>query len=155
MKIWETFMPRSHRELQRARFYLGGAARVAVNCYEKNNKKEPDLLWDRDMYARLDLADAWAIIGPVNSYVPTSNLKLMFHQRVCMNGGNQCEDTIKPSACAATIRKNDAMHNDTSTGCLTGPNNFGATAKWKCSLDFGTQNSSFIRRYACPTRNFQ
>jgi len=33
------------------------------NCYEKNNKAEPDLMWDLDMYARLDLADAWAIIG--------------------------------------------------------------------------------------------
>ena len=48
------------------------------NCYEKNNKTEPDLMWDLDVYARLDLADAWAIIGPVNWYGPTSNLKLMF-----------------------------------------------------------------------------
>ena len=65
------------------------------NCYEKNNKKEPDLMWDLDMYARLDLADAWAIIGPINWYAPTSNLKLMFDRLVCMNGGNPREDTIK------------------------------------------------------------
>ena len=65
------------------------------NCYEKNNKKEPDLMWDVDMYARLDLADAWAIIGPVNWYAPTSNLKLMFDRLVCMNGGNPREKTIK------------------------------------------------------------
>jgi multimeric flavodoxin WrbA len=65
------------------------------NCYEKNNKKEPDLMWDLDMYARLDLADAWAIIGPVNWYAPTSNLKLMFDRLVCMNGGNPREETIK------------------------------------------------------------
>src|SRR6266513_26496 len=64
------------------------------NCYEKNNKKEPDLMWDLDMYARLDLADAWAIIGPINWYAPTSNLKLMFDRLVCTNGGNPCEDTI-------------------------------------------------------------
>nr|MBA3804538.1 flavodoxin family protein [Acidobacteriota bacterium] len=32
-------------------------------------------MWDLDMYARLDLADAWAIIAPVNWYAPTSNLK--------------------------------------------------------------------------------
>ena len=63
------------------------------NCYEKNNKKEPDLMWDLDMYARLDLADAWAIIGPVNWYAPTSNLKLMFDRLVCMNGGNPREET--------------------------------------------------------------
>ena len=64
------------------------------NCYEKNNKKEPDLMWNLDLYARLDMADAWAIIGPVNWYGPSSNLKLMFDRLVCMNGGNPEERTI-------------------------------------------------------------
>ncbi len=44
------------------------------NCYMKNDDKEPDLMWDLDMYSRLDQADAWAIIGPVNWYAPSSNL---------------------------------------------------------------------------------
>ena len=65
------------------------------NCYERDNEKEPDLMWDLDLYARLDLADAWAIIGPINWYGPTSNLKLMFDRLVCMNGGNPREDLIK------------------------------------------------------------
>lgn len=65
------------------------------NCYEKRNRREPDLMWDLDLYARLDLADAWAIIGPVNWYGPTSNLKLMFDRLVCMSGGNPCEDLIR------------------------------------------------------------
>jgi hypothetical protein len=65
------------------------------NCYEKGNKDEPDLLWDLDLYARLDLADAWAVIGPVNWYAPTSNLKLLFDRLVCMNGGNPREDLIE------------------------------------------------------------
>ncbi|WP_207493291.1 NAD(P)H-dependent oxidoreductase [Aridibaculum aurantiacum] len=64
------------------------------NCYTKNNKDEPDLMWDLDLYQRLDLADAWAIIGPVNWYAPSSNLKLMFDRLVCMNGGNPIESTI-------------------------------------------------------------
>lgn len=64
------------------------------NCYEKNSKAEPDLMWNLDLYARLDLADAWAIIGPVNWYAPSSNLKLMFDRLVCMNGGNPQEDLI-------------------------------------------------------------
>lgn len=64
------------------------------NCYEKGNKDEPDLMWDLDLYARLDLADAWAILGPVNWYAPSSNLKLMFDRLVCMNGGNPREDLI-------------------------------------------------------------
>jgi hypothetical protein len=51
-------------------------------------------MWDLDLYARLDLADAWAIIGPVNWYAPTSNLKLMFDRLVCMSGGNPDESLI-------------------------------------------------------------
>lgn len=64
------------------------------NCYEPNNKLEPDLMWDLDLYSRLDLADAWAILGPINWYAPSSNLKLMFDRLVCMNGGNPKEDLI-------------------------------------------------------------
>jgi hypothetical protein len=64
------------------------------NCYEKNSRKEPDLMWNLDMYARLDMADAWAIIGPINWYAPSSNLKLMFDRLVCMNGGNPDEQMI-------------------------------------------------------------
>jgi hypothetical protein len=47
------------------------------------------------MYSRLDLADAWAIIGPINWYGPSSNLKAMFDRLVCMNGGNPREDLIE------------------------------------------------------------
>jgi len=65
------------------------------NCYSKNSWKEPDLMWNLDLYARLDMADAWAIIGPINWYAPTSNLKAMFDRLVCMNGGNPDESTIK------------------------------------------------------------
>lgn len=65
------------------------------NCYEKNSSDEPDLMWDLDLYSRLDLADAWAIVAPVNWYGPTSNLKLMFDRMVCMNGGNPNEELIE------------------------------------------------------------
>jgi hypothetical protein len=65
------------------------------NCYEAGNKDEPDLMWDLDLYARLDLADAWAIIGPVNWYGPSTNLKSMFDRLVCMSGGNPREDLIE------------------------------------------------------------
>nr|MBC7612367.1 NAD(P)H-dependent oxidoreductase [Pseudopedobacter sp.] len=64
------------------------------NCYAKGSWREPDLMWDMDMYARFDMADAWAIIGPVNWYASSSNLKLMFDRLVCMNGGNPDERTI-------------------------------------------------------------
>ncbi len=65
------------------------------NCYEKNDKKEPDLMWDLDLYRRLERADAWAILGPANWYGPTSNLKLLFDRLVCASGGNPREDLIE------------------------------------------------------------
>jgi hypothetical protein len=74
------------------------------NCYEKNNRTNPDLMWNLDMYARLDLADAWAIIGPVNWYGPSSNLKAMFDRLVCMNGGNPREDLIDHKNPALAIK---------------------------------------------------
>jgi multimeric flavodoxin WrbA len=64
------------------------------NCYEAGDRAEPDLMWDLDLHARLDLADAWAVIGPVNWYGPSTNLKAMFDRLVCMNGGNPDERTI-------------------------------------------------------------
>jgi hypothetical protein len=64
------------------------------NCYERNSRGMPDLMWNLDLYARLDLADAWAIIGPVNWYGVSSNLKAMFDRLVCMSGGNPREDLI-------------------------------------------------------------
>jgi hypothetical protein len=52
-------------------------------------------MWNLDLYARLDLADAWVIVGPVNWYAPSSNLKLMFDRLVCANGGNPREELIR------------------------------------------------------------
>lgn len=74
------------------------------NCYEKNSWGQPDLMWNLDLYARLDLADAWAIIGPVNWYAPSSNLKAMFDRLVCMNGGNPREELIGHKDPALAIR---------------------------------------------------
>jgi hypothetical protein len=65
-------------------------------------------MWDLDLYARLDLADAWAVVGPVNWYAPSSNLKLMFDRLVCMNGGNPREELIdhKNPELAMKLEKN-------------------------------------------------
>jgi len=45
-------------------------------------------MWNLGLYVRLDMADAWAMIGPINWYAPTSILKPMFDRLLCMNGGN-------------------------------------------------------------------
>lgn len=64
------------------------------NCYRAGDEVEPDLMWDLDLYARLERADAWAIVGPVHWNAPSSNLKLMFDRLVCMSGGNPRPDLI-------------------------------------------------------------
>ena len=35
------------------------------DCYERDSRKEPELMWNLGLYARLDMADAWAMIGPI------------------------------------------------------------------------------------------
>lgn len=91
------------------------------NCYSKHNRGQPDLMWNLDLYARLDLADAWAILGPVNWYAPTSNLKAMFDRLVCMNGGNPREELIghKDPAKAIALEHSDAWQ-DLSRNHLEG-----------------------------------
>jgi len=64
------------------------------NCYEKGSWVEKDLGWETDLYARVDMADACDIFGPINRYAPSSNLKAMFDRLVCMNGGSPDESTI-------------------------------------------------------------
>lgn len=65
------------------------------NCYRKGDAREPDLMWELDLYARLDAADAWAFVVPVNWWGPSSNIKAMFDRLVCANGGNPDERTIR------------------------------------------------------------
>ncbi|MDX6805434.1 NAD(P)H-dependent oxidoreductase [Terrihabitans rhizophilus] len=64
------------------------------NCYGPNSDTQPDLLWDLDLYGRLARADAWAFIGPIWWYGPSTNFKLLFDRLVCMNGGNPRPDLI-------------------------------------------------------------
>ena len=64
------------------------------NCYGPHSDHQPDLLWDLDLYARLARADAWAFIGPINWYGPTSNFKRLFNRLICVNGGNPGPDLI-------------------------------------------------------------
>jgi hypothetical protein len=65
------------------------------NCYGPKSDTQPDLLWDLDLYGRLARADAWAFIGPIWWYNPTTNFKTLFDRLVCMNGGNPRPDLIE------------------------------------------------------------
>ncbi|MBA3845712.1 MAG: NAD(P)H-dependent oxidoreductase [Planctomycetes bacterium] len=103
------------------------------NCYAPDDRHEPDLMWDLDLYARLDLADAWLIIGPVNWYAPASNLKLMFDRLVCMNGGNPREDLIEHKDPELAMR----LEHDPSWRELSRNHLEGRTAAFFCYGDDG------------------
>jgi len=103
------------------------------NCYGPGSDTQPDLLWDLDLYGRLARSDAWAIIGPVNWYGPSSNLKAMFDRLVCMNGGNPRPDLIdKKDTLKAQALERSPLWQELSKNHLSG-----RTAAFFCYGDDG------------------
>ena len=103
------------------------------NCYGPKSDHQPDLMWDLGLYGRLARADAWAIIGPVNWYQPSSNLKLMFDRLVCMNGGNPRPDLIdKKDTLKAQALERSPLWRELSQNHLSG-----RTAGFFCYGDDG------------------
>jgi hypothetical protein len=103
------------------------------NCYGPESENQPDLMWNLDLYGRLARADAWAIIGPVNWYGPSSNIKLMFDRLVCMNGGNPRPDLIdKKNTLKAQALERSPLWDEISKNHLSG-----RTAAFFCYGDDG------------------
>jgi multimeric flavodoxin WrbA len=103
------------------------------NCYGPQSDNQPDLLWNIDLYGRLARADAWAIIGPVNWYGPSSNVKALFDRLVCMNGGNPRPDLIdKKDTLKAQALERSPLWNEISKNHLSG-----RTAAFFCYGDDG------------------
>jgi hypothetical protein len=103
------------------------------NCYRPKSETQPDLMWDLDLYGRLARADAWAFIGPVNWYGPSSNLKAMFDRLVCMNGGNPRPDLIDKK----DTRKAQALERSPLWRELSKNHLSGRTAAFFCYGDDG------------------
>jgi hypothetical protein len=90
-------------------------------------------MWNLDLYGRLARADAWAVIGPVNWYGPSSNLKAMFDRLVCMNGGNPRPDLIdKKDTLKAQALERSPLWRELSRNHLSG-----RTAAFFCYGDDG------------------
>lgn len=103
------------------------------NCYGPHSDTLPDLMWDLDLYGRLARADAWAFVGPVNWYAPSSNLKAMFDRLVCMNGGNPRPDLIdKKDTLKAQALERSPLWRELSKNHLSG-----RTAAFFCYGDDG------------------
>ncbi|HEY5047888.1 MAG TPA: hypothetical protein VII49_07725 [Rhizomicrobium sp.] len=103
------------------------------NCYGPGSENQPDLMWNVDLYGRLARSDAWAFIGPVCRYAPTTNFKLMFDRLVCMNGGNPRPDLIdKKNTLKAQALERSALWTELSKNHLSG-----RTAAFFCYGDGG------------------
>jgi hypothetical protein len=97
---------------------------------------------DLDLYARLARADAWAFIGPINWYGPTSNFKLLFDRLVCMNGGKPRPDLIdKKSTVLAQALERSSEWRELSKNHLEGR-----------SAGFFCYGESRRGRYGCRRR---
>ncbi|ACA17706.1 hypothetical protein M446_3301 [Methylobacterium sp. 4-46] len=103
---------------------VGSAMALCVwpcNCYAPGSDHQPDLLWNENLYARLARADAWAIIGPVWWYGPTTNLKALFDRLVCASGGNPRPDLIdKKSTAKAQALERSPLWRELSRNHLEG-----------------------------------
>ena len=91
------------------------------NCYKRHSFFEPDLMWDEDLFARINAVDAIIIIAPINWHGPTSSLKNLFDRLVCANGGNPDPKTInKKDANLAAQLENSPQWKQLSRNHLEG-----------------------------------
>ena len=55
------------------------------DCYNKGDKKKPDLLHELDFYNSLQQCDAFIVVSPIHWYSLTAQVKTMFDRLVCAN----------------------------------------------------------------------
>jgi len=55
------------------------------SCYNKGDKKVPDLLHELDVYKLLQESDAFIIVSPIHWHSLTSQIKTLFDRLVCIN----------------------------------------------------------------------
>jgi multimeric flavodoxin WrbA len=55
------------------------------SCYIKNSKHTPDLMYEADIYDKLEQCDAFLVVSPVHWYSVSTQVKAMFDRLVCAN----------------------------------------------------------------------
>lgn len=63
----------------------GAHCHYPCDCYKKNDKKTPDLMYDEDVYKRLEDCDAFIVVSPIHWFSVSSQVKAMFDRLVCVN----------------------------------------------------------------------
>lgn len=65
------------------------------DCYTKNNKKNPDLLHDQDVYIKMENSDGFLVFSPIHWHAVSSQVKALFDRLVCANMTLSTEDARK------------------------------------------------------------
>ena len=55
------------------------------SCYSKDNIEKPDLMYEADIYRKLEQCDGFLIITPIHWYAVSTQVKAMFDRLVCAN----------------------------------------------------------------------
>jgi multimeric flavodoxin WrbA len=54
-------------------------------CYSKHNQDKPDLMYEADIYDKLEACDAFIVVSPIHWYTLSTQVKAMFDRLVCAN----------------------------------------------------------------------
>jgi multimeric flavodoxin WrbA len=57
----------------------------SCTCYSKGSTKKPDLMYEADIYYKLQQCDAFIIVSPIHWYSVSTQVKSMFDRLVCVN----------------------------------------------------------------------
>jgi multimeric flavodoxin WrbA len=55
------------------------------SCYSKSSETKPDLMYESDIYDKLEECDGFLVITPIHWYSVSSQVKAMFDRLVCAN----------------------------------------------------------------------
>jgi len=65
------------------------------SCYKKGSEKNPDLMYEQDVYDKLLNCDAFLIVTPIHWYSVSTQVKAMFDRLVCVNQTITTEQAIE------------------------------------------------------------
>lgn len=55
------------------------------SCYSKDSETKPDLMYEADIYQKLEDSDGFIVVTPIHWYSVSSQVKAMFDRLVCAN----------------------------------------------------------------------
>jgi len=65
------------------------------SCYRKGSNQYPDLMYDADIYDKLEECDGFFVVSPIHWYSVSTQVKAMFDRLVCANQTITKEEAIQ------------------------------------------------------------